>query len=132
MFVSTLHAQDPGRILGSWTNEDSSQVIKIEKLGDVYVGQLVELRGTTNNMVLDTENPDVEKRNRKLLGSDVWLNFVYDNDRDYWKDGEIYNFKNGNTYNGKIRVAGDELTLTGHYGFFFFLSKNQDWIRIKQ
>lgn len=46
-----------------------------------------------------------------------------------WKYGEIYNYKNGNTYTGKIRIEGDELRLTGYYGFFFFLAKTQKWYK---
>ena len=131
LFAGALLGQDADRVLGVWINADSSQVIQVERRGEVYEGKLIELKGESNKLLLDIENPDLEKRNRNLVGADIWLQFVYDVDKDYWREGKIYNFKNGNTYNGKIRVVGDELILTGHYGFFFFLSKNQEWLRVK-
>ena len=131
LFAGALLGQDADRVLGAWINTDSSQVIQVERRGEVYAGKLIELKGESNKLLQDVENPDMEKWNRNLVGADIWLQFVYDVDKDYWKEGKIYNFKNGNTYNGKIRVVGDELTLTGHYGFFFFLSKNQEWLRVK-
>ena len=131
LFAGALLGQDADRVLGVWINADSSQVIQVERRGEVYEGKLIELKGESNKLLLDIENPDMEKRNRNLVGADIWLQFVYDVDKDFWREGKIYNFKNGNTYNGKIRVVGDELILTGHYGFFFFLSKNQEWLRVK-
>lgn len=130
-FLLSSFGQSENMILGEWTNKDSSQVVRVDKQGDFFVGKLISLQGELQEDLLDRENKDEDKQMRKLLGIDVWLNFSYDEDKDMWKYGEIYNFKNGNTYNGKITVEGDELKLTGHYGFFFFLAKTQNWTRIK-
>ncbi|MFT4969493.1 MAG: hypothetical protein ACI9O4_001240 [Chitinophagales bacterium] len=128
--LQILLAQDENKIMGKWTNEDQTQVIHVEKKGEVFVGQLAEYMNGDAEVLLDVENKDEEKKKRNILGEDVWLNFVFDPTREIWISGDIYNFKNGNTYNGKIQVEEDELKLTGHYGFFFFLAKTQKWTRV--
>ncbi len=128
--LQILLAQDENKIMGKWTNEDQTQVIQVEKKGEVFVGQLADYKNGNDEVLLDLENKDEEKRSRNLLGEDVWLNFIFDPAKEIWTSGEIYNFKNGNIYNGKIQVEEDELKLTGHYGFFFFLAKTQKWTRV--
>lgn len=129
---ATLHAQDENRILGKWSNEDKSQIIEVSKKKNTYVGKLIFINAENAKLMLDTENDDESKQQRRLLGAEVWLGFEYLADKNMWKNGEIYNYKTGNTYNGKIQVTGDELKLTGFYGFFFFLAKTQNWSRVSK
>ena len=130
--LAKLNAQIENRILGKWTNEDKSQVIEVVKKNNAYIGKLTFIDAENAKLMLDSENDDESLRNRRLLGAEVWLNFEYLEDKDMWKNGSIYNYKTGNTYNGKIQVEGDELKLTGFYGFFFFLAKTQNWTRVSK
>ena len=91
---------------------------------------MTNLKGDNSGSLLDLENPEIGKKSSTLIGLDVWIDFVYNEARHNWVDGKIYNFKNGNSYNGKIQIDEDALKLTGHYGFFFFLAKTQDWTRV--
>ena len=128
--LSFLHSQQAEDILGLWVNEDSTQIVQVMKQGNVFVGKLTNLNGHDSGSLLDLENPEIGKKSSTLIGSDVWIDFVYHEARRCWVDGKIYNFKNGNSYNGKIQIDGNALKLTGHYGFFFFLAKTQDWMRV--
>lgn len=130
LFGNCLTAQVEKDILGKWTNADQTEVVEVTKVDNYYVGTLVNLKVENAKLLLDSENDDETKRNRRLLGAKVWTKFEYLADKNFWKYGEIYNYKNGNTYNGKIQVEGNELKLTGHYGFFFFLAKTQKWTRV--
>lgn len=125
-------AQDEQQILGKWTNEDHSQIIQVVKKNNVYVGKLISINVENAHMLLDSENEDDTKKSRRLLGAEVWTGFSYIPESNSWKFGEIYNYKTGNVYNGKITVEGNELKLTGHYGFFFFLAKTQKWTRVTE
>ena len=130
--LSLLHSQQAEDILGLWANEDSTQIVQVIKQGDVFVGKLTNLNGYNSGSLLDLENPESGKKSSTLIGLDVWIDFVYHEARHNWVDGKIYNFKNGNSYNGKIQIEEDALKLTGHYGFFFFLAKTQDWTRVQK
>ena len=130
--LSLLHSQQAEDILGLCANEDSTQIVQVIKQGDVFVGKLTNLNGYNSGSLLDLENPESGKKSSTLIGLDVWIDFVYHEARHNWVDGKIYNFKNGNSYNGKIQIEEDALKLTGHYGFFFFLAKTQDWTRVQK
>ena len=130
--LSLLYSQQAEDILGLWANEDSTQIVQVIKQGDVFVGKLTNLNGYNPGSLLDLENPESGKKSSSLIGLDVWIDFVYHEARHNWVDGKIYNFKNGNSYNGKIQIEEDALKLTGHYGFFFFLAKTQDWTRVQK
>jgi|TARA_B110000483_G_scaffold80377_1_gene99978 uncharacterized protein (DUF2147 family) len=128
--LSLVYGQEAEDILGLWANEDSTQIVQVMKQGNVFVGKLTNLKGDNSGSLLDLENPEIGKKSSTLIGLDVWIDFVYNEARHNWVDGKIYNFKNGNSYNGKIQIDEDALKLTGHYGFFFFLAKTQDWTRV--
>ena len=128
--LSLVYGQEAEDILGLWANEDSTQIVQVMKQGNVFVGKLTNLKGDNSGSLLDFENPEIGKKSSTLIGLDVWIDFVYNEARHNWVDGKIYNFKNGNSYNGKIQIDEDALKLTGHYGFFFFLAKTQDWTRV--
>lgn len=119
-------------ILGQWHNEDSTQVVEFKKEGNVYNAKLVYLDKENSAYILDVNNNDDTKKHRKVIGSKIWTGFEYVEDKDMWKYGEIYNYTNGNTYTGKIQIEGNELKLTGYYGFFFFLAKSQKWYSTKK
>ena len=128
--LSLVYGQEAEDILGLWANEDSTQIVQVMKQGNVFVGKLTNLKGDNSGSLLDLENPEIGKKSSTLIGLDVWIDFVYNEARHNWVDGKIYNFKNGSSYNGKIQIDEDALKLTGHYGFFFFLAKTQDWTRV--
>lgn len=117
------------KILGKWINEDSTQVVRFFKEGNLYSAKLIYFNDENADILLDTENEDENLRKRRVLNATVWKGFEYLPDKEMWKYGEIYNFKNGNTYTGKVKIEGNELRLTGYYGFFFFLAKTQKWYK---
>jgi uncharacterized protein (DUF2147 family) len=128
--LSRLNAQEMDRLLGKWMNEDKTQIIEVVRKNNTYMGKLVFIDVPNSKLILDTENDDESLRKRRVLGSLVWKEFEYQEDKDMWKYGSIYNYKSGNTYNGKIHVEEDQLNLTGFYGFLFFLAKTQNWSRV--
>ena len=119
-------------ILGKWHNEDSTQVVEFKKEGNIYNAKLIYLDKENADFILDVHNDDVSKQHRKIIGTKIWTGFEYQEDKEIWKYGEIYNYTNGNVYTGKIQIEGNELKLTGYYGFFFFLAKTQKWYSIKK
>lgn len=127
-----LYAQDADKLLGKWTNEDKSQIVEVVKKNKLYIGKLIYVDEENSKLMLDTENEDETLRNRRLIGAEVWTSFEYLEDKDMWKYGEIYNYKTGNSYTGKIQIDQNQLKLTGFYGFFFFLAKTHIWTRVSK
>jgi hypothetical protein len=54
---------------------------------------------------IDSKNPDKAKKNRPTLGMPVLLNMKMDEDEKGKWDGEIYNAKNGKTYEASIKLV---------------------------
>jgi uncharacterized protein (DUF2147 family) len=60
------------------------------------------------------------------------LKFEYKVGRDKWKSGEIYNYKNGNTYNGKMRINSQgNLEVHGYWWFLSFLGSTKTYTKVK-
>ena len=77
---------------------------------------------------LDDHNPDVSKRNRPTLGMPILINMKKKPGVDQW-EGEVYNAKDGKTYNSTIKPNGpDKLKIQGCV--LGFLCGGETWTRI--
>jgi uncharacterized protein (DUF2147 family) len=92
---------------GTWLSESGKTKIKMAPCGGNYCGTIVWVKGPETK---DVNNPDESKRSRNLLG----LQMVYDMapDGDVYK-GSLYNYDDGKTYTGKMKLDGDALALSG-------------------
>ena len=113
-------------IVGVWYNQEKDAKIRIERCGDKYCGKIVWLRepnyppgskeGTPGTPKLDNNNPDSALRKMPRLGLEIMRGFQFAGD-NVWKDGQVYDPKNGKTYSGKItKVSPAELDLRGFVG----------------
>lgn len=87
----------PVSISGNWLTKEKDAVIKIAPCGAAMCGTLskylvIPPKGADQR---DDNNPDKNLRTRKLLGSNVLINFTADGNQ--WK-GKIYDARNGKTY----------------------------------
>ena len=98
MTCGMAHAADP---LGDWLVEDKVATIKIVDCNSRLWG-VVSAEKTPGGT--DSQNPDKTKRTRSTLGMPVLLNMkkVAD-EKDKW-EGQIYNAKNGKTYEASIQL----------------------------
>ncbi|MBN1198011.1 MAG: DUF2147 domain-containing protein [Bacteroidales bacterium] len=116
LVAQTYKADD---IVGTWLNEEGTAQVSVFKVGSQYYGKIVWLK-TPNDSVTglprtDKENPDPALQLKPLLGLVNLKGFVFDGD-DEWKDGTIYDPKNGKTYScfmkfeteskGKLKIRG--------------------------
>lgn len=121
-------------ILGLWYNEDKSEIIEIYTKDNYYYGKIHWLLNNISDgeAIRDIYNEQAQLRNRLVLGIDVLVKFEYNVNKEKWKSGEIYNFKNGNTYNGKMRInsAGD-LEVHGYWWILSFLGSTKTYHKVK-
>jgi|688.fasta_scaffold91262_2 uncharacterized protein (DUF2147 family) len=121
-------------IIGLWYNEDKTEMIEIYIKDHYYYGKIHWLKNSTTNeeATRDVYNENPQYRSRVLTGIDVLLKFEYKVGRDKWKSGEIYNYKNGNTYNGKMRINSQgNLEVHGYWWFLSFLGSTKTYTKVK-
>lgn len=127
-------------ILGLWNNEERDGVVEIFKCGEKYCGRIVwakeptypadDTMGRTGQSRLDDNNPDPDLRTRPIIGLQIMSGFVFDGDNG-WKQGTVYDPKNGRTYSGKVTlVSPDELRLRG-YVLFSLFGRTTVWTRLE-
>ncbi|BEV46912.1 DUF2147 domain-containing protein [Afipia carboxidovorans] len=100
--LGTLGAAHAAEIPGEWRVEEGVATIRIANCNNRLWG-VVASEKTPGG--LDSKNPDKAKKNRPTLGMPVLLNMKMDEDEKGKWDGEIYNAKNGKTYEASIKLA---------------------------
>ncbi|MCZ2442816.1 MAG: DUF2147 domain-containing protein [Flavobacteriales bacterium] len=134
----SIYAQDitnPNLILGEWIPKEGKSHVKIEKIGNKYFGKVIWLKEPldkeTGKPPLDKKNPDESMRNQPIMGLRIMKDFVYIGE-GVFKEGRVYDPKNGKTYCGKITIISEnEIDLRGNICGFSLLGRTETWTRIK-
>jgi uncharacterized protein (DUF2147 family) len=107
---------------GVWLSQSGETRVKIAKCGAVYCGTIV-----ASKQAKDANNPDPTKRDRSLVGVQM-ISDIEPSGSGF--SGQLYNFQDGKTYTGKLRLVGPKaLELSGCVlgGLF---CKSQTWTRV--
>lgn len=150
LFTCILHAytstaqntSKSEKIIGTYIaaddeHPDNVSHIKIYKASNgKYYGEIIWLKKPKypdGKEKVDRLNPEKNLRNRKLIGLKMLNDFKFDNNKDEWNDGTIYNPANGKTYNAFITLKGpDKLHVRGYIGKAWMgLGKTVEWTRLK-
>ena len=120
--MSSAIAADP---IGDWLVKEGYAHIRI----DICSGKLWGIVAWEKKPGgLDTENPDLAKKERPTLGIPILMGLAQKGPK--WQ-GEIYNSQNGKMYSANVSLADeDTLDLEGCL-FTDFLCLTQKWTRIK-
>lgn len=103
----------PEELVGYYLSPEKNSIFKFYRSGDKYYGKSVWMKHPNR---LDTLNPDRTKRNKKILGSILVRDFIYDG-KNTWNKGHIYNANTGKTYKAKItRDKDNNLVVRGYVG----------------
>ena len=123
-------------ILGVWLNEDKDAHIRIYKESEKYFGKIIWLKEpideVTGEPKLDDENEDPDLRTRPVMGLMLLHDFEFDGDEE-WKDGKIYDPKNGKTYSCYMEFRDDtrdNLKVRGYIGFSM-IGRTTYWTRVE-
>ena len=125
-------------ILGVWYNQEKDARIEIFKCGEKYCGKIVWLKepnypagskeGAPGTPKVDNNNPAPALRTRPVMGLQIVHDFVFVGD-SLWKNGTVYDPKNGKTYSGKITlVSPGQLNLRGFIGISL-IGRTAVWTR---
>ncbi len=122
-FSSSAYAA-PASIKGNWITKEKDAIITIAPCGPTLCGTIAKYLKTPpkGNDQRDENNPDASKRNRKLLGSNVLINFVAVGDQ---YKGTIYDARNGKSYRSVVyKGTSGNLVVKGCLGPF---CQSQTW-----
>ena len=111
---------------GEWQTEKGDAHIRIVDCGGKLWGVVSWAKIPGN----DIHNPDPSMRKRPTLGMPVLLNMKPGDDPGTW-EGEVYNAKNGRTYDASIEMQSDDkLHVEGCA--LAVLCGGEDWKRLVQ
>jgi uncharacterized protein (DUF2147 family) len=120
MLAGTLPAaaQSQADYHGLWWNEDRTGIVEL-------VATESGIEGITRwgkKPDTDRNNPNPALRNRSLKGITFLWGFTYDEKKNRWKDGKVYDPDNGKTYDAKLSLAkgGTILKMRGYIGVSLF------------
>lgn len=136
--AAAANASSGDDIVGVWFNQEKDARIEIYPCGAAYCGRIVWLKepdypagsteGTPGTPKVDHHNPDSSLRRRPVLGLEIMRGFSFAGG-NVWKDGKIYDPKNGKTYSAKIRLLSPhQLDLRGYIGISL-IGRTSTWTR---
>lgn len=117
---------------GYWLTENHKAIVQIAPCGADTCGRMVWVERAVDESgqpTRDVRNTDTAKRVRPICGLDL-VGGLSKADEGAWKDGWLYNPKDGATYSAQIRaVSASELEVRGYLGVSV-LGKSQIWTRV--
>jgi uncharacterized protein (DUF2147 family) len=131
LFGSTASAASP---VGLWYAEGGAAEVQIAPCSKTLCGKVVWLRsplGENGCDLRDDQNPDLNSRNRTIIGLEVLSGLKpADDEGSVWTGGTIYDPTTGRTYWCNARMEGDDrLSLRGYFGIRL-LGRTTTWTRV--
>jgi uncharacterized protein (DUF2147 family) len=138
LLSTTVFAANADDILGVWFNGEKDAQIEIFRCGAKYCGKIVWLKdpnypegskdGVPGTPKIDHHNPDPAHQKDHVMGLQIVHDFVHGGD-ERWKDGKVYDPKNGKTYSGKMTlISPKQLDLRGYIGISI-IGRTTSWTR---
>ena len=128
------NASIPPSPIGVWATENGFSHVKIEDCGGKLCGSLIWLKEPLNKEgkdKIDSQNPDLSQRSRKMLGLPLLNGFVSEGDGKVWSGGTIYNPDDGKTYSCKLTMQDPKTMEVRGYVGISILGKTQIWNRVE-
>jgi uncharacterized protein (DUF2147 family) len=101
--AAQAQALDPS---GTYLSESGETQVRIAKCGQAYCGTIVSIQGDAK----DVNNPETSLRGRSLVGVQM-ISDLRPSGNGF--TGQLYNYKDGKTYTGKMSFAGKSMQLSG-------------------
>ncbi len=121
-------------IVGVWLTGSKDGKVTIFKTGNYYYGKISWLRVPLNESgkpKTDIHNHNVELQGKPLLGLLILKSFTYDAIDNVWKDGTIYDPKNGKTYSCKMELTNaNTLEVRGYIGISM-VGRTDTWTKVE-
>jgi uncharacterized protein (DUF2147 family) len=111
-------------VTGTWLSQTGETRIRIAPCGGALCGTVVWQKTPSK----DVNNPDPSKQNRPVVGIQMISGMKQSAPGEY--AGQLYNFQDGKTYTGKLKIAGPgSLNLSGCV-MAGIICRSQTWTRV--
>ena len=107
-------------------------MIEIYDCGEYLCGRLVSLTVPFDDDGAprkDNNNADESLRDRPLAGIEFLTGFTYDESKESWSGGRIYNARDGKTYQSTMIFKDGELKVRGFVGIPLF-GQTDVWVEV--
>ncbi|GBF48646.1 hypothetical protein LPTSP4_01460 [Leptospira ryugenii] len=137
---NSLFAQDGNLLFGNYFPPEKDRVIELYPCEGKICGRTICIRdnfykenedGLPGTPLLDSKNENPSLRSRKKLGI-VFIENFESVGRGIFRNGTIYNPRDGKTYCGKMTLTneGKQLELRGNLCMLPFIGKTNTWQKI--
>jgi uncharacterized protein (DUF2147 family) len=117
-------AQDATKVAGVWQSQSGITRVRVSPCGSNICGTVVWQKSPSK----DVHNPDPSRRDRQIVGLQLVTN-MKPVSNDEWS-GSIYNYEDGKTYHGKIKVNGANSLAIGGCVMGGMICQNKTWTKI--
>ena len=130
----SLLAQDANDIIAEWYTQDNDSKVTfaIEANGELFgcISWVKEVHVDCGIMPLDVNNPDKKLRDKPLLGLRILNGFKYNQSKNKWVGGTIYDPTTGKTHKCQMWTEDDtnKLVVRGYMGISL-LGREVVWTR---
>ncbi len=118
--AAQAQSSDPS---GTYLSETGETRVRIAKCGSAYCGTIVAVQGEAK----DVNNPDAKLKGRNLVGVQMLSNIQPAADGF---TGQLYNYKDGRTYSGKMSFAGGKSMQLSGCVFGGLICRSQTWAKV--
>jgi uncharacterized protein (DUF2147 family) len=122
-------AGDPS---GTWLTEGGKSQVRLANCGEALCGRIQWLKEpsdpATGKPKRDARNPDPSKRDRPIVGVDIFLGMRPDHTPNQWA-GDIYNPEDGKTYRAHLTLQDARTLQVKGCVLGGLICKSQAWSR---
>ena len=131
--TAQVQAASPDNLKGVWTSKEKrDSLIEIYDCGEYLCGRIASLTqplDEAGNLKKDDNNADESLRDRPLAGIEFLTGFTYDERKEAWSGGRIYNARDGKTYKSTMVFKDGELKVRGFVGISLF-GQTDVWVEV--
>jgi uncharacterized protein (DUF2147 family) len=108
---------------GTYLSETGETRVRIARCGGAYCGTIISVQGEAK----DVNNPDPKLKGRNLVGIQMISN-IQPTAEGF--TGQLYNYKDGKTYSGKMSFAGGKAMQLSGCVFGGLICRSQTWAKV--
>ena len=108
---------------GTYLSETGDTRVRIARCGGAYCGTIISVHGEAK----DVNNPDPKLKARNLVGIQMISN-IQPTGEGF--TGQLYNYKDGKTYNGKMSFAGGKAMQLSGCVRGGLICRSQTWAKL--
>ncbi|MEO5998057.1 MAG: DUF2147 domain-containing protein [Chitinophagaceae bacterium] len=135
LFYGFSSSEQSNLILGKWISQEGNVIVQLIEDSGTFKGKILWFDDTDDlnrpmNLRTDIKNPDVNLRNRRILGLDVLVGLTYNPECNCWQNGKIYDTNSGRIRSSSVKIEKENLLKICGFWHFEFLGRTMVFRRL--